>query len=200
MERADLDSVLSWFQDVEDLARFDRTTRVPLNTSHAEEFWRDSFTSSDASRKCWFIVESSAGEAVGLAGLESISNINRDAVVAVFVNKAMRRSGVGLRASALVLDLAFRQLGLNRITSYYREDNHHSRDLVAKIGFQIEGTMRQAWFAEGEFQDMVVVGILKSEWMVRRNVLAQELDANTIVTLGPNDCAAWSWPPQIAEV
>ncbi|MEP4770903.1 MAG: GNAT family protein, partial [Roseibium sp.] len=173
---------------------------VPLNTSHAEEFWRDSFASPDASHKCWFIVESSAGEAVGLAGLESISNINRDAVVAVFVNKAMRRSGVGLRASALVLDLAFRQLGLNRITSYYREDNHHSRDLVAKIGFQIEGTMRQAWFAEGEFQDMVVVGILKSEWMVRRNVLAQELDASTIVTLGPNDCADWSWPPQIAEV
>ena len=199
MERSDLDAVLPWFQDVEDLARFDRTTRVPLNQAHAEEWWKDAFAAPDASRQCWFVVESSAGQVVGLAGLDSISSINRDAVVAVFVDKAVRRSGVGIRAAALLLDLAFRQLGLNRITSYYRLDNHHSRDLVAKIGCQIEGTMRQAWFAEGQFHDMVVVGILRDDWMAHREVLGQELDAKTVVSLGPTDCAAWSWPPKIAD-
>ncbi|WP_367647638.1 GNAT family N-acetyltransferase [Ruegeria arenilitoris] len=199
MERSDLDSVLPWFQDVEDLARFDRTTRVPLNQAHAESWWKDAFAAPDASRQSWFVIETVAGETVGLAGLDSISNINRDAVVAVFVDKATRRSGVGIRAAALLMDLGFRQLGLNRITSYYRADNHNSRDLVAKIGCQIEGTMRQAWFAEGQFHDMVVVGILRDDWMVHREVLGQELDAKTVVSLGPTDCTAWSWPPKIAD-
>ena len=199
MERPDLDSVLPWFHDVEDLARFDRTTRVPLNASSAEEWWKDVFAGSGVSHKCWFVVESSAGEVVGLAGLESISSINRDAVVAVFIEKSIRRLGVGLRASALMLDLGFRQLGLNRITSYYRADNHHSRDLVAQLGCKIEGTMRQAWFADGQFHDMVAVGALQSEWTAHRDVLARELDANTVVTLGPMDCTGWSWPPKKAD-
>ncbi|WP_239338686.1 GNAT family N-acetyltransferase [Ruegeria sp. Ofav3-42] len=197
MERVDLEAVISWFQDVEDLARFDRTSRAPLSLSHAEEMWKGTFTSSDASRNCWFVIETSGGEAVGLAGLEAISNINRDAVIAIFISKSARRSGVGLRATALLMDLAFRQLGLNRLTSYYRADNHHSRDLVAKVGCQIEGTMRQAWFADGAFHDMIVVGVLKTDWMARRQALAQELDSKTTVIFGPNDCAAWSWPPHI---
>ncbi|WP_051927540.1 GNAT family N-acetyltransferase [Ruegeria halocynthiae] len=197
MEKADLEVVTPWFQDIEDLARFDRTSRVPLNLVQTEENWSDAFSASGSACKCWFVVESDSGQVLGLTGLEAISSINRDAVVAMFVDKSIRRLGVGIRATALMVDFAFRQLGLNRLTSYYRADNHNSRDLVAKLGCQIEGTMRQAWYSDGQFQDMVVVGVLRQDWMVRRLELAQELGRETKVIFGSSSCATWSWPPQI---
>ena len=196
MEKADLEVISHWFQDPEDVALFDRTSRVPLNQFQTEESWKAVFTAEGVGCKCWFVVENSSGEAVGLAGIESVSLVNRDAVVAMFVDKSARRIGVGIRATALVVDFAFRQLGLNRLTSYYRADNTSSRDLVARIGCQVEGTMREAWFADGQFHDMVVVGVLKGDWAKRRDALAAELSDDTQVSLGPNASAAWTWPPK----
>ena len=84
MEKADLEVVTPWFQDIEDLARFDRTSRVPLNLVQTEENWSDAFSASGSACKCWFVVESDSGQVLGLTGLEAISSINRDAVVAMF--------------------------------------------------------------------------------------------------------------------
>ncbi len=199
MEKADLEVVTPWFQDIEDLARFDRTSRTPLNLMQTEEIWGDVFNASGSNCKCWFVVESDSGQILGLAGLEAISPINRDAVMAMFVEKSARRLGLAIRATALVVDFAFRQLGLNRLTSYYRADNHISRDLVARLGCQVEGTMRQAWYADGQYYDMMVVGVLKHDWAARRSNLAKELCPETIVTFGSNASPNWSWPPQVDE-
>lgn len=195
MEKADLETVAAWFRDVEDLAFFDRTSRIPLNLLQTEEIWGDAICASRDCGKCWFIIEAD-GVSFGMVGLEAISHVNRDAVVPVFVDKSVRRQGVAVRAIALILDLAFRQLGLNRITSYYRADNHSSRDLISQIGCRIEGTMRQAWFADGAFHDMIVVGMLQQEWADRRKELARELGSDTVVTFGPHGPARWAWPPQ----
>ncbi|SDX23848.1 Protein N-acetyltransferase, RimJ/RimL family [Ruegeria halocynthiae] len=192
LEKKDLESVTHWFQDLNDLALFDRALRIPPNQMQTEQIWEDVISSSRDCDKCWFVIESGSGDLVGMIGLEAISNINRDAVVPVFVDKSIRRQGVAVRAVALMLDFAFRQLGLNRITSYYRSDNHSSRDLISRVGCKIEGTMRQAWFADGQFHDMVVVGMLQQDWKVRRQVLEQELGPETVVGF---DASGWSWPP-----
>ncbi|WP_254437930.1 GNAT family N-acetyltransferase [Ruegeria arenilitoris] len=199
LEKADLEVISPWFQDIEDLARFDRKLRIPFNMTQTEEAWSDVFCVSGSDHKCWFVVESDSGQLLGLAGLEGISSVNRDAVVAMFVEKSARRLGLAVRATALLADFAFRQLGLNRLTSYYRDDNHISRDLVERLGCQVEGTMRQAWYADGEFHDMIVVGVLKQDWLVRRPILAKELDPSTLVTFGSGGVSDWSWPPQVGE-
>ncbi|MTI02926.1 N-acetyltransferase [Roseibium sp. RKSG952] len=199
MTKSDLEIITYWFQDVEDLARFDRKSRIPLNQCQMEEHWSNIVGTPIDHSTCWFMIESDSGEALGAIGLEAISQINRDAVVALFIDKSIRRCGVGIRALCLVLDFAFRQLGLNRVTSYYRADNHNSRDLVSRVGCQVEGKMREAWFANGQFHDMVAVGILQEEWRVKRQELTHELGSETIITIGPDASAAWSWPPQCAE-
>lgn len=199
MKKADLEVITYWFQDVEDLARFDRKSRIPLNQSQMEEHWDYVVGAPADNCTCWFFVESDNGEALGIIGLEDISQINRDAVVALFIEKSVRRCGVGIRALSLVLDYAFRQLGLNRVTSYYRADNHNSRDLVSRVGCQVEGTMRQAWFANGQFHDMVVVGILQEDWLANRQELGRELGSDIVATIGLDTSSRWSWPPQCAE-
>lgn len=197
LEKADLEVITPWFQDIEDLGRFDRTSRIPLNLAQTEDVWRDAFSVSGNSGKCWFVVESISGQVVGIVGLEAISLVNRDAIIAMFVEKSVRRLGLAIRATALVADFAFRQLGLNRLTSYYRQDNHISRDLVERLGCQVEGTMRQAWYADGTFHDMIVVGLLRQDWMNTRQTLAKSISSETVVIFGANGCPSWSWPPQV---
>ncbi len=200
LEKVDLETVVRWFQDVEDLSLFDRTSRVPLNHWQTEDAWKDVIDGSHAGCKCWFVVETAEGLPLGLTGLEAISNINRDAVIPLFVDKSARRMGIGIRAAALTLDFAFRQLGLHRITSYYRADNHSTRDLVSRLGCQVEGNMRQAWFADGRYHDMVVVGILQQEWSKRREELAKELSNNITISFGDGASDSWCWPPRGAKL
>ena len=199
LEKADLADVQRWFQDVEDLALFDRTCRTPLNQTQTEQMWEDAFGASEKCNKCWFIIETDQEEAQGVIGIDAISSVNRDGVVALFVDKAIRGSGAGIRAAALILDFAFRQLGLNRVTSYCRADNQRSRDVLRALDFQVEGTMRNAWFADGQFHDVVVVGLLQQEWAAQRSSLARDLGPDTVVSFGSGDCAKWSWPPKDSE-
>ena len=156
-------------------------------------------TPQDADDKCWFAITSEPTGVAGIVGLERISPVNRDAVIALYVDHAIRRQGVGIRASALILDFAFRQLGLNRVTSYYRNDNASSRDLVSQAGFEVEGTMRQAWFSDGRFHDMIVVGILAKDWKMRRDALAEELGETTVIAFGDGRSVGSKWPPHRHE-
>jgi len=199
LEKADLTFISSWFQDVSDLAVFDRSSRIPYDLIACERLWALSGKTDDSGEKCWFAITSDATEVIGIVGLEGISSVNRDAVVALYVDQPNRRKGIGIRAATLMLDFAFRQLGLNRVTSYYRADNVSSRDLTRQAGFEIEGTMRQAWFADGTFHDMIVVGLLADDWASRRDTLADELGSETIVAFGDPVTSASTWPPKITK-
>lgn len=195
-EKTDSEIISRWFQDVVDLATFDRTSRIPLNQSQTEQAWIEAYGTPNDDKNCCFIIESEAHEALGMTGLDNISQVNRDAIVPLFIEKSFRRSGIGIRATSLILDFAFRQLGLNRVTSYYRADNMSSQKLLNRLGFHVEGTMRQAWFADGQFHDMLVVGILQSDWMGRRLELAKTLDPKTTVMFSSAASSEWSWPPR----
>ena len=194
LERHHLVTVSQWLLDLDDLSLYDRSIRVPMSDDALRNAWLGPDEGSSQDRY-WFSVTSEDDRLVAVVGLEKVSFINRDAVVPMFVEKAFRRRGIGVRCLSLVMDVAFRQLGLQRLTSYLREDNDASRSLTERVGFQREGCMRQAWFSGGQHLDMLVVGVLRQEWMERRKVLAEELDPRTIVMFGGDTSGRWSWPP-----
>ncbi|MFW8635153.1 GNAT family N-acetyltransferase [Cribrihabitans pelagius] len=195
LEQDDLPAVARWFRDIRDLASFDRNARIPLNAAAAAKAWDLDAAGAAQSGRCWFTIVAGDGAPAGITGLEEISPVNRDAVVALFLDKPARRKGLGLRCLGLMLDFGFRQLGLHRMTSYYREGNQGSARLTAEAGFVTEGRMRAAWFAEGRHHDMLVVGLLAQEWETRRSALAGRLPAATMVAFDGANGGDWCWPP-----
>lgn len=199
LEKADLEVAAHWFRDVADLATFDRASRIPLNVPSTQNAWDQTITVTSENDRCWFAIVSESDQVVGIVGLEGFSSANRDAVVPLFIDKSVRRNGVGIRATALMMDFAFRQLGLHRVTSYYREDNVRTSDLLKQLGFKVEGQMRQAWFAEGRHFDMIVVGLLHDEWETQRTGIAQQLGSQTRVAFCDTASPGWIWPPDMPD-
>jgi RimJ/RimL family protein N-acetyltransferase len=55
-------------------------------------------------------------------------------------------------------------MGLHRIEACPLAFNTPSINLLRKLGFTYEGTLRQRHFFRGEYHDMLYFGLLAEEW------------------------------------
>jgi ribosomal-protein-alanine N-acetyltransferase len=75
----------------------------------------------------------------------------------------------GLMGEALseVLAYGFLEMGLHRIEASPFADNIQSQKLLLKLGFRLEGTLRERNFFHGRFLDQQYYGLLSEEWKDR---------------------------------
>jgi RimJ/RimL family protein N-acetyltransferase len=98
---------------------------------------------------------------IGNIYLRSIDWIARHAEVAgLFIAEPGHRSkGYGTVALRLVIKHAFRDLGLLRLYCFVLEGNQPICRTVEKCGFIVEGKLRQHACKNGNFQDVLVLGL-----------------------------------------
>ncbi|MEM7224991.1 MAG: GNAT family protein [Pseudomonadota bacterium] len=195
MTQADMTTVARWFEQLADLSLFDRRIPLPLSSDGYLAAWGESLSEREPRTAYWFAVEDSDGALVGISGLQDVNYVNGDAVFPIFMVETLRLKGIGTRVGAAMLDLAFSQLRLRRVTSYCRGDNHVSRHMTDSLGFREEGRLREAWYADGYHHDITVIGILAKEWLDRREALSQRLSRDVLVSLGRPPSESWTWPP-----
>ncbi|WP_185443082.1 GNAT family N-acetyltransferase [Kribbella qitaiheensis] len=95
----------------------------------------------------------------------------------LIINKAMRSGEVGYwldadfvgrglvtRTVTAILDHAFGQLGLERIGLTATADNLRSRSVAERLGFTLEGVVREAAAFPTERRDVALYGLLAREW------------------------------------
>nr|WP_187428928.1 GNAT family protein [Roseobacter litoralis] len=164
----DINNISEWFWDFQDVALFDRSLPVPTSVDAMRESWGKTIEYQKSPCGFWFIAETKQGRPLGIAGLESINYIQGDGVIPFFVAKQFRKNGLASAMAICILDLAFKRLRLHRLTTFYRDDNAATQRALGKLGFHDEGRMREGWFVEGERKDIVIAGILGSEWLANR--------------------------------
>jgi len=177
LNQDDTRQIATWFADFDDVALFDHDLPVAVGTTYLEESWKSVLEFREPPVSIWYIVETSKGDAIGLCGLQKINYIHGDAVIPLFVNKEFRGKGLSSAMMLTLLDLAFDTLRLNRVSTKYREDNKATNAIVKKHGFMEEGRIREGWFADGQYRDTILVGLLKSEWAKIRPEVAERLEA-----------------------
>lgn len=74
--------------------------------------------------------------------------------------------GKGFMSEAVqeVLSFGFDLLGLQRVEALPLARNHSSRQLLERIGFDLEGIMRQKICFHGEYLDQCIYSLLKPQW------------------------------------
>ena len=92
--------------------------------------------------------------------------------------------GIALRSVRAVADYAFRVMQLNRITIRATPDNTASCALAEKLGFALEGMLRQAEWLYDHFNDVNVYAMLRKDWTpVSDGVFEHRIDARLSLRL-----------------
>ena len=132
--------------------------------------WFDSGIDTDTTRR--FIVETLDGEPVGMTGLWDIDWHNRTAVPSLKLGGATKSRGRGLGTEAwhAIMDFAFNDVGLNRLHGGILAGNAASQAaIIGKLGWTKEGRLRNHIWKNGEYVDLIQVGILRSEYETLTN-------------------------------
>jgi RimJ/RimL family protein N-acetyltransferase len=78
-----------------------------------------------------------------------------------------------------MLDYGFNTLGLHRVQAACGPDNTASLRVLAKLGFQYEGRMRDHVFTNGAWRDSLLYSLLDEEWTHSRTTVFGETAART---------------------
>lgn len=109
-----------------------------------------------------------AGEAVGNVGLFEVDELSRHAEVGIALIPSARGKGIGTEAMRQILEFGFVRGNLRRMHLEVIASNAAALRSYEKAGFVVEGRQREHAWVRGRYEDIVRMGILRSEWSGNR--------------------------------
>lgn len=149
----------------------DLTTWEERNPSSPVPLTRDAFEarlahadpgSSDTSVR--FVIDVD-GDAVGSVSLFEFDELARHAEVGIAVVAEFRGKGVGTAAISQIIEFAFVRCNLRRVHLQAIASNVGAIRAYEKAGFVVEGRRREHAWVRGRYEDIVIMGILRSDWI-----------------------------------
>lgn len=111
-----------------------------------------------------FVVEVD-GAAVGSVSLFSFDDLARHAEVGIALLPEARGRGIGTAAIQRIVEFAFVRCNLRRVHLQAISSNQAAIRAYEKAGFVVEGRQREHAWVRGGYEDIVVMGLLRSEWL-----------------------------------
>lgn len=161
--RANYALYAAWYADPE-IWHLTSWAPSPLNRSAVEKLFEDRELSPvDDS---FAIHARDEDEPLGVISLMNISDANESAELSIIVGHPDdRHQGYGTEAIRLLLNYAFRELGLNRVGLSAFDFNGEAIAAYEKLGFVVEGRYRQAIKRNSGFHDAILMSVLRGEWL-----------------------------------
>jgi RimJ/RimL family protein N-acetyltransferase len=118
-----------------------------------------------ATDEAFFVIADATDTAVGHVALYEIDPVNRSAELGILLGaKQVWGQGVGTRATRFIVEHGFDELGLRRIYLEVLDTNARARSIYEKLGFVVEGRLRQHQLKNGAFIDVIVMGLFPHEY------------------------------------
>jgi diamine N-acetyltransferase len=163
IEAADLPQLRAWINDRETAVL--STAYRPVN-ARQQDAW---FAKLDDRPDQVVFAIRAAEELIGTCNLTGIQPIHRSAELAIRIGDPARRGqGLGSEAVELLLQHAFADRNLHRVSLQVFADNEAALRSYRKVGFVHEGTLREAAFIGGRYVDVHTMSVLRDEWLDRR--------------------------------
>ncbi|WP_118974222.1 GNAT family N-acetyltransferase [Taibaiella koreensis] len=101
---------------------------------------------------------------IGGLGMHQWDQRLRKAQIGYWLVASEVGNGTMTRCIAVLLDYLFGQLELNKVELHYLPANTRSAAVAERLGFGIEGILRDSFLMNGTLHDLVVAGLLKKEY------------------------------------
>jgi len=139
-------------------------TRSPLDSRPLIDSSRQGYLRGEGFSMGLFL----RGRLAGLIGFHAFDAANRITSLGYWLSA--KHSGQGLMTAAVetCLKYAFEERDVNRLYIRCATENLRSRAIPERLGFQHEGTQREAEWLYDHFVDLEVYSLLQREWEARQ--------------------------------
>lgn len=160
----DADAIDALIRDDDEIARLtgsihsstERADDVPIE--HLRRIYGEWAEADD--RLVLAVIDNTSGSLVGEVVLNQWDPGNRSCNFRTLIGAAGRGRGLGTEATRLIVQHGLTTMGLHRITLEVYDFNRRARHVYEKVGFQHEGTGRDALLFDDEWIDVHYMAIL----------------------------------------
>lgn len=128
----------------------------------AENFVKGTIQRNKAGVEHAFVIFEN-NQAIGRIGIYKIDHQNRIGEIGYWIVESSQGKGIITKVCKAIIAFCFNDLDLNRIEIKCATGNLRSKAIPEKLGFSKEGVIRQGEFVHGEFIDLSLYSLLKSD-------------------------------------
>jgi ribosomal-protein-alanine N-acetyltransferase len=147
-----------WLNDAE-VTMYNSHGRFPISVGKLQDFVQSVYESNTT--LVLAVCDKTSGAHIGNISLQSISWIDRSAEIAFLLGeKDFWGKSVMHDAGKLLIKHAFEVLNLHRIHCGTSSENIGMQKLAGKLGMNLEGVRKEAFFKNGNYYDILEYGLL----------------------------------------
>lgn len=153
----DFPALFMWADDIE-AASMNEHYR-PAVWRNQDEFWMN--IGNDSSKIYFAIRKRQDVAIIGYVQIWSIDPVHRSAILGIRIGNADNRGkGFGSDALSLSINYCWKHLNISRISLMVFENNERAIKLYQAHGFEIEGALRKAVYINGQWLDVILMGLI----------------------------------------
>lgn len=100
---------------------------------------------------------------IGSVAIVKIDKINQEGELGYWLHQDFQGQGIITKACKQLIDLAFSVIQLHRLIIKINIDNQKSLPIPERLGFQLEGILREATLLNGRYHDTKLFSLLKKD-------------------------------------
>ncbi len=158
LELKDIDHIMTWVNDpevIKNLQHFDKKF-----IREDEEIYVNKILAS----KNDFVFSIFAGsEYIGQCGIHQIAWENKLGRLSLVIKQEFWNKGYAQKVLPMLVDQAFKKLRLHKVYLMHWRENKKAGHLYKKVGFNKEGVLKDEYFWQGKYHDMVRMAMINSK-------------------------------------
>lgn len=165
-ERSDMEQLIGWIPSAEFTLQWSGNAfRYPLTSQQLEHYLKDA-NKTDSETYIYKVIDRDTKQIIGHITLGRVDRVNCSARIGkVLVGSSQfRGKGIGAEMIKSVLNIAFDELKLHKVTLGVFDFNISAIRCYEKVGFLKEGFIRDARKNGDEYWNLIEMGILEDEW------------------------------------
>lgn len=159
VERKDINIFYDIWSD-EEIRKYDGGYLVPPS----KEYLLENFNRYMNSNKKYLSIVNEKGVVIGYITYEEARDFSEIYSIGITLGRDFISRGYGSDAIKTLLKFLFMNRGANRVELEVVDSNIRAIGCYKKCGFKEEGKKRKRYFIEGEFRDLLIMGIIKEEY------------------------------------